>query len=95
MHNLYTQMEFYIDIKLYILCFKQMHCVKRIKCCGWTDEVTFLYHPDSVSSELDDDDDDGHDDDHANGIRWSWDETKHQEIKLSVGGQPNVPHTQT
>lgn len=41
-------MEFYIDIKLYILCFKQMHCVKRIKCCGWTDEVTFLYHPDSL-----------------------------------------------
>lgn len=25
-----------------------MHCVKRIKCCGWTDKVTFLYHPDSL-----------------------------------------------
>lgn len=25
-----------------------MHCVKRIKCCGWTDEVTFLYHPGSL-----------------------------------------------
>lgn len=25
-----------------------MHCVNRIKCCGWIDDVTFLYHPGSL-----------------------------------------------
>lgn len=37
----------FILILNYILCFKEMHCVKRIKCYGWTYEVTFLYHPGS------------------------------------------------
>lgn len=32
-----------------------MHCVNRIKCCGWIDNVTFLYYPGSVSSHVDDD----------------------------------------
>lgn len=26
-----------------------MHCVNRIKCCGWIDDVTFLYQPGSLS----------------------------------------------
>lgn len=25
-----------------------MHCVNRIKCCDWIDDVTFLYHPGSL-----------------------------------------------
>ena len=25
-----------------------MHCVNRIKCCGWIDDVTFLYYPGSL-----------------------------------------------
>lgn len=25
-----------------------MHCVNRIKCCGWIDDVTFLYQPGSL-----------------------------------------------
>lgn len=25
-----------------------MHCVNRIKCCGWIDDVTFLYHAGSL-----------------------------------------------
>lgn len=47
----------------YILCFKEMHCVNRIKCCGWIDKVTFLYHLGSLFSSNvallphDDDDD--------------------------------------
>lgn len=25
-----------------------MHCVNRIKCCGWIEDVTFLYDPGSL-----------------------------------------------
>lgn len=38
----------FILILNYILCFMEMHCVKRIKCCGWINKVTFLYHPGSL-----------------------------------------------
>ncbi len=37
----------FILILNYILCFKEMHCLNRIKCYGWIDSVTFLHHPDS------------------------------------------------
>lgn len=65
-----------------------MHCVKRIKCCGWTDEVTFLDHPDSLFP--------------LNSMMMMMmmlmalhgAEMGHWEIKLNVRGQPNVPHTQ-